>query len=259
MKSSFTSKIRIIIILMFLITLIQSLVVFKLANQASIATQVQMDIKNTVYITMFIQFILMLFLIFYIPIFLHRSLRDLHSIIDEIAKGNYNIDIDLENKKNSMDKEFFQVMNSIQKMLKNVYKFDYLKKEKIKEHKNKIIALLNLSTDGFIIIDIEGKVQYINDIVMDIFPEIKENIDFTDVSFKPTVENNIKKYIMGMLKTKSKADAYQFYNPDLKRHITLNSAIIRNSEGLEKGIIIVFKNLQIKKEKAEKQSHHSEG
>ena len=127
MKKSFTSKIRVIILLIFLISLVQGTILLKLVTNFDDIT-LKMNIQNTVIITVFIQFVLALVLIFYIPVFLRKAFAEIHQILKEISLGNYHVDIDLDNFKKSMGNEFFAVILSISKMLSSVFKFNILKK-----------------------------------------------------------------------------------------------------------------------------------
>ena len=247
MKLSFTAKIRLIIILLFMISLIQGIIIFRLTANFTDTIQLKLDIQNTVYVTLFLQLVLVLILFFYIPIFLNKAFSDIHQILKEISKGIYSIDIDLENYERKLDKEFYAVISSVKKMLDSILKFDLLKKEKIVEHHNRITAILNLTEDGFIILDIKGNIVYINDIVTGIFPSLSEKVNMIDSKFPPEIENNIKKYIVNVLKNKTKRDTHQFFVPTLKKHIFLNSGIIRDARGEAKGAVIALTNLDRKK------------
>jgi len=249
MKSSFTGKIKILILLIFLMSVVQGFIVLQLISSFDNIHDLKIDIQNTLFITVFIQFVLAMFLIFYIPVFLHKAFSEIHNILKDISQGIYHIDIDLDSFGSSMDKEFYSVMISIDDMLKSVLNFDRLKKDKIVEHHNRILAILNLTSDGFIATDMKGNIIYINDKVVETFPAISEKSNMIDTNFPPEIENHIKKYILNILKSKTKQEPQQFYMPALKRHIALNSAIIRDANGQPTGVIISFDNLDKKKSK----------
>lgn len=251
MRFSFTGKIRFLILLIYFIVLIQAGIVLHLLGSSTDFIQMKLDIQNTIFITVFIQFILALIVIFYIPIFLHKAFSEIHNILKDISQGIYNIDIDLDNFKITLDKEFYAVMLSLQEMLKSVLNFDKLKKDKIVEHHNRIVAILNLTEDGFIALDMKGNISYINDKVVEAFPAINEKTNMIDTNFPPEIENNIKKYTLNILKTQTKQEPQQFFVPALKRHIVLNSAIIRDSNGQPAGVIVSFTNLEKKKQQKE--------
>ncbi|MCK4694876.1 MAG: PAS domain-containing protein [Candidatus Cloacimonetes bacterium] len=251
MRFSFTGKIRFLILLIYFIVLIQAGIVLHLLGSSTDFIQMKLDIQNTIFITVFIQFIIALIVIFYIPVFLHKAFSEIQNILKDISQGIYNIDIDLDNFKTTLDKEFYAVMLSLQEMLKSVLNFDKLKKDKIVEHHNRIVAILNLTEDGFITLDMKGNISYINDKVVEVFPAINEKTNMIDTNFPPEIENNIKKYTLNILKTQTKQEPQQFFVPTLKRHIVLNSAIIRDSNGQPAGVIISFTNLEKKKQQKE--------
>ncbi|MBN1949306.1 MAG: hypothetical protein JW784_06145 [Candidatus Cloacimonetes bacterium] len=250
MKMSFTGKIRLIIILLLVISLIQGMIILQRLMNFTDLLGLKLDIQNTILISIFFQFVLTLILIFYIPSFLHRACNEVNDLLRDITRGVYSVEIDLENYRHRVDPEFLKIIENIREMLKSIRTFDRLKKEKIVEHHNRIIALLNLTVNGFIIIDNNGNIVYINEKVTENFKAINEKTNLIETNFPPDVENNIKKYAVNLLKTKSKQDPQQFFFPALKKHVGLNSAIIRGLEGEIRGAIISISNLE--KKKAEK-------
>ncbi|MCF7793142.1 MAG: PAS domain-containing protein [Candidatus Cloacimonetes bacterium] len=247
MKNTFTGKIRFLVILLFLITITQTGIIFQLMDSSVDIADLKMNIQNTLFITVFLQFMIVIIIIFYIPVFLHKAFSEIHNILKDISQGIYNIDIDLDVYNRSMDKEFLAVLDSINEMLKSVLTFDKLKKDKIVEHHNRILAILNLTDDGFMALDVKGNIVYINDIVTKTFPSISENQNMIESNFPPEVENNIKKYILHILKSKTKQQPQQFFMPSMKKHISLNSAVIRDANGQMAGVVVSFTNLGMKK------------
>ncbi|MCD4818974.1 MAG: PAS domain-containing protein [Candidatus Cloacimonetes bacterium] len=246
MKLSITGKIRLIIITLLLISFVQGMIIINLTTKLDNMKNLQIDLHNTVYITWFLQFVFSMILIFYLPIFLHKAFSKIHLKLKEISQGNYNIETNLQGLEFSMNKEFYAILVSIKEMLRSIRSFDNLKKEKIIEHHHRIKAILNLTNEGFIIADIKGKIVYINDLVTEIFPQLEENVNIVDSNFPPEIEHHIKKYIIEVLKTERKKDLQQFFIPNLKRHIGLNSALVRNHDGKAIGVVIVFTNLDKK-------------
>ena len=132
-------------------------------------------------------------------------------------------------------------------MLKSILTFDKLKKEKIVEHHNRIVALLNLTDDGFMIVDIKGNFVYLNEKVTTTFPALSEKTNIIDTNFPPEIENNIKKYTINILKSRTKQEPQQFFVPSMKHHIILNSAMVRDSTGQPTGAIISLTNIKKRK------------
>lgn len=243
---------------MFVIALIQGLVVLQLIGHDDIE-QIKSNVQNTIYLTLFLQFVILIVMFFYIPVFLHKSFSEIHNILKEISNGIYNIETDTDKASSGLDKEIYAVMLSVKSMLRSIRRFDDLKKDKIVEHHNRIVSLLNLTDDGFMILDIKGNIIYMNDLIVETFPAIGEKKNMIDSNFPPEIENNIKKYVMNILNTKTKSESVSFFFPKLKRHIGLNSAIVRDSAGTAKGIVISFKNFEKKKhDKQDKNDQQTE-
>jgi len=254
MKLSFTGKLRLIIMVLFLISMLQGIIVLHLVITGQDMLQVRLDIQNTIYITLFMQFLVTIILVFYIPVFLHKAFGDIHVILKDIAQGMYSLEIDLPTYERKVDKEIFAVVKSITETLRSVKNFDKLKKDKIVEHHNRIISILNLAENGFIILDVEGNIVYINDKVTNIFPNLNEGINITETNFAPEIENSIKKFILPILKNRSSVDNQQYFMPTLKRHIGLGCGIVRDSYGGVKGTVVAITNLETKK-KVEKKDN----
>ena len=252
MHLSFTGKIRAIILLLLLISLFQGFIILQIMGSLNQYEAIKQNIQNTIYITWFLQFVFSIFLVFYLPVFLQKAFSEIHNKLKEIAQGKYNIDVNLSVMKKSVDKEFFAVMVSIKEMLKSIRMFDMLKKEKIVEHHNRIKAILGLTNEGFIIMDIKGNIAFVNDIVLDLFPQFDGNVNVIDNNFPPEIENHIKKYMVQVIKSETKKEPVQFFNPSLKRHINLSCAVIRNIDGKAKGAVFALMNLEKKKSETAK-------
>jgi len=253
MKLSFTGKIRFLIVLMFIIAILQAGLVLRLLNTSTSFTQMRLDIQNTLFIGIIIQFIIVLIILIYVPIFLNKAFSEINNIIKDISQGIYTIDIDLENYKLSIDKEFFIVISLLKDMLRSIVTFDKLKKDKIVEHHNRIVSILNLTDDGFIIMDIKGNFIYMNEKVTDTFTALTDKSNIIEANFPPEIENNIKKYAMNIFNSQTKQEPQQFFVPALKRHIILNSAMIRNNAGQPIGVIIALTNLEKRKQNKEEE------
>lgn len=248
MRLSFTGKIRFIIILMFIVSILQAGIILHLINNSSSFFQMKLDVQNTIFIGLFIQFILALTIIIYVPVFLHKAFSEIHNIIKDITQGIYTIDIDLDSYKTTIDKQFFAILSQLKDMVRSVVTFDKLKKEKIIEHHNRIVSMLNLTDDGFMIVDMKGNFVYMNEKVTETFPALSDKNNIIEANFPPEIENNIKKYTLNILNSHTKQEPQQFFVPALKRHIVLNSAMIRDAAGKPTGAIIALTNMEKRKQ-----------
>ena len=248
MKLTYIAKIRVLIVFLLLVSIIQVSLILNIVAQNSDINTIQMKIQNTILITIFIQFVLAIILVFYIPVFLKKAFLEVENLLKDINKGLYTIDIVLVSYKKTMDKNFYDLIVTIKNMLRSIHKFDKLKKSKVIEHHNRINTILKLSEDGFIILDITGKIIYINDNVIDVFPNIQEKSNLVENLFSPDIENSLKKYTVNVIKNQTKQKSQQFFIPTIKRHLILDSGIIRDSDGITTGAIIALTNLPKKKQ-----------
>ena len=246
MKISMSNKIRWFMILLLFYTLIQGGIILQIIHGSVIPLELKQNIQNTIYIISFIEFITVLIFFFYIPRFIKKSFAIISTLIQTIKQGDYKVYSKEVPETNVL--EIKHIINDLTEMLKSIIQFDTLKKEKILEHHNRIKAILRLSKDGFLILDLKGNIVYMNDIVSEIFPSISENSNMLETNFPPEIENNIKKYIINVFKTQTNIKSTQFYVPSLKKHITLESVLIRVSDGKVTGAVIALTNLE-KKEK----------
>jgi signal transduction histidine kinase len=246
MNLSFSAKIRWIIILILAISILQNIIILKLIPDDF---NHKIDLQNTIYITSFIQIVFGIIIFSYIPLFLQKAFMEIHQILKDLSQGIYNLDLDLEEYKKTADKEFYAVIEVLVETVKSIEKFDLLKKEKIVEHHNRIQAILNLAEDGFLILDSKGAIVYINDLLLNVFPPFQEKKSIIDSNFNPEIENNIKKYAISVIKSGSKQPSQNNFFPSLKKHITLKSAVVRNSFGVVCGAVIALSNLPKSDEK----------
>ncbi len=253
MRLSFTGKIKLLIALMFIVSILQAGIILHLVNNSSSFLQMKLDVQNTIFIGIFVQFILTLIIVIYVPVFLNKAFNEINNIIKDISQGVYSIDIDLDNLETTTDKEIFAVISLLKDMLKSILTFDKLKKEKIIEHHNRIVSILNLTDDGFVIVDIKGNFIYMNEKVTNTFPALNDKSNIIEANFPPEIENNIKKYTLNILNSQTKQEPQQFFVPILKRHIILNSAMIRNAAGQPIGAIIALTNLEKRKQNKEEE------
>lgn len=248
MKMTYTGKIRIFAILILIIAIIQAIWINNAIEGVQMDEELKLTIQNILFVILFFQFLLVIIIIFYVPVLLKKSINEINNILKDIDKGIYTVDIDLEDQRTKLDEDFFQIAESIKQMLNSIRTFDKLKKDKIIEHYNRINTLLKLSEDGFIILDKKGNIVYINDSILDIFPILKDKKNLVEENFPPEIGNNIKKYALNILKSKTKQEEQQFYLPTLKKHIVMNSNVIRDSDGNATGAIIALTNLKKKKQ-----------
>ncbi len=205
------------------------------------------NIRNTVYIGSFIFFFIVVTAYFFLPVYLQRSLNDISTILNDMKEGIYDFEIDLEEKKNLLDKEVYQIILQLNEVKDVILKFDKKKKEKIVEHYNRITSLLRVVGEGVLILDAEGNIKFSNDMILEVFPQLETNSNLILNSYPAEIENNLKKLVQTSLQKKKRQESVQCFIPNLKRHITLDSALVRNETGEIIGIVLVVQNLEKRK------------
>ena len=227
MKYTFSNKIRIIIIILFVITLAQGLLITKILHSDATLSIIKGNISNTIVISIFLSFTITILLFFYLPVFLKNSLKPIHKKLKEIGKGSYNIDVDSDNSKDKMDSEFYAIVESISEMLDVILVFDNLKKVKIIEQTNRIKAILNLSKDGFLIVSKKGEIVYVNDPVKNVYPIFEEDNNFVEKNYQPDIENNLKKYVLKILDNQTKSGDFGYFVAHLKNTLLFRQRLLK--------------------------------
>ncbi|HPM01682.1 MAG TPA: hypothetical protein PK816_05930 [Candidatus Cloacimonadota bacterium] len=241
MKLGLSSKIRLFILLAMLISISSYFSLLFFISGSDIEKNLKNDLSNIIWGSLILNFGLSLYLIGNIGNYIHKSLAAVRFLIQEISKGNYNVQVDIPC---DTDPEIQNVMGSLDYMQEVILHYDNLKKEKIVENRNRIIKMLNLSIDGFIILNIKGQIIYISDVIKKYFKYLEENTDIVNTHFQADVELSIKKYILQIIKTHSKIDPQTYYISSLKKHIFVKGNLVRDSRGIPIGIVICVNNLE---------------
>lgn len=240
MKVGFSSKVRAYIFLILTIHLFSNFGLLYLISVSVMDNIVRNDISNILWASIIIEFSLCLYLMANLQNYLDKAILPIKHIISEIAKGNYNVELDVPIDKDIIIKSVF---DQIEKMQEVILHYDNLKKEKIVEHRNRILSMLNITDDGIIILNIRGQIMYVSEIVKEKFKYFEENVDVVNTHFQPEVELSIKKYILQIIKTHSKQDMQPFYLASVKKHIFIKSSLVRDTRGIPIGFVIGISNL----------------
>ncbi len=214
--------------------------------------EVRSEVLTVMAVFFLVQFSITVLLIAQLPYYLRKYLRTINEIMSEVSSGNYNVDIDLEEYGKLRDKEMVEIVSSFNKMMDIILRFDNLKKQKIQEQRARLIALLNLTENGFIILNKKGDVVYVNYLTALYFPTIQESINMIDTHFRFDIDKNIQSYITKAIKEKNKLMPKNFYMQTLGRHINLKSEIVRDSNGDFDGMVIGIYNLDSKTDRVKK-------
>ncbi|MCD4828345.1 MAG: hypothetical protein K8R90_02795 [Candidatus Cloacimonetes bacterium] len=257
MKYSLTRRIRgfIITILLLCVALVALLQITRIdIDEVQNAQQLeeriverQKEIQNICIIFLVFIFIVGVVFFFNVSGFQSRSLTDLRHLLQEIARGNYNLAIDTDVFEERNDAAVQELIELTAKAVSTVSHFDQAKKEKIVEHLGRIQAMLKLTENGYIILTFEGQIKFISDNVIDVFPVLSTEVNVRESNFPPEVDNTVIRYINDLLRDRGKAEPQQYFIPALKRHITLRSAVVRDTGGIPIGAVVGLYNIEKRK------------
>ena len=146
MRISFTNRIRLYMIILFMISFISSVIILNSIMNSSNLKEIVSDTQNVLYIMLFFQFLITILGLFYMPVYVKNALIAIRNVIQEIGKGNYHAEF--LNTMEEKDHEFLEIYQNLIKMQEVILHFDNLKKEKIVEHRNRILGILGLTDDG---------------------------------------------------------------------------------------------------------------
>ncbi len=240
MKLGLSSKIRFIVLIVLLMSMLSNFALLYFISVNPIDKMIKNDLSNIIWGSLIIHFAISLYLIANVSNYLSKALNSVRYLITEVSKGNYNVQLDIPY---DHDPEITQLVEALQKMQEVILYYDNLKKEKIVENRNRIISMINLSEDGFIILSIKGQIIYISDLIKTHFKYLEENTDIVNTHFQADVELSIKKYIMNIIKTHSKSEPQTYYISSFKKHIYVKGSLVRDSRGVPIGIVICINNL----------------
>lgn len=259
MRKKVVKWFRFMLILLGLIIIVSSIIILSRLNsdEPNLIQQFHSDIRNTVYISCFFFFFISVTAFFFLPIYLRRSMQDLITILKDWQNDAYEVEIDLDEKKKSLDKEVFQVLVQMNETRDKIQTFRRKRNEKIIEHYKRIKSLLWIVKEGVLILDLKGKIVFINDLVVEVFPQLEEEQNILENSYPSEIENNLKKLAKYSLNEKKQHESIQCFIPNLKRHITLESALVRNDLGEVTGLVIAVQNIE-KRKSERKQEKESE-
>ncbi len=189
-------------------------------------------------IFVFIIFVYIVILYNYIPFRLHKAIREVEQLIEEISNGNYQIDID--SSIYDQDKDFQELIYALDKMLGIIIRFDQAKADKIFEHHQRIQLLINLLPQSILITGANGDVVYCNEPLRKRFPMISETVNLNELIWKNDYHNRIFSVILDSLRYGN--NIYDIIVEDVVYlgKVKINGSIVRNRKGLSTGAVYVL-------------------
>ena len=130
--------------------------------------------------------------------------------------------------------------------------FDELKKMKILEQRSRLEALYSVSSDGYLIVDLQGEVVSVSNLLRDYFPDVEEGANLLNATLGASSQK-LKDYAAAVLEAKDAQEPIFYNMKKLELHFGLKSAVVRgaNLEPLGFVIAVSIKGNTKRKDKKE--------
>ena len=145
MKRSLSSLYHLIIAAILVLILLETAILIVISTNAKDLTNLINDIQTAVIVFALILFIYCIVVYNLIPANIKKFNQHMVKLINEIAHGNYNANIDKAIEDYSFDPEKLSLLSSLKNMLRSINGFDQAKEWKIYEQDQRIKQLINLS------------------------------------------------------------------------------------------------------------------
>lgn len=238
MRQSFKKRYHALITVLFLIISLEFIVVLYTIGQATDIYSLASDIQSIMIIFMFGIFIYLVIIYNYLPFRLHRSVQRVQELVEEISSGNYQLDI--ESSLLDQDRDFQELILSLQKMLDIIIRFDAVKSDKIYEHHQRIGQLIDLLPLSVIITTLNGDLVYLNDKFRQRFPGIDEQNNLNDLLLKDKLYHRIFDLIRESLRLGNNIYDALLEDENSPIKVLIKGSIIRNRKGNASGAVITM-------------------
>jgi signal transduction histidine kinase len=215
--------------ILFALTVLQFVAVLFTIAQADNLHTLASDIQSIMIVFLFGIFIYLVVIYNYLPFRLHRAVKRVEDLINEISNGNYQIDIDSSIYEH--DSDFEELIYALQKMLEIIIRFDSAKADKIYEHHQRINQLINLLPQVVMIVNINGDLVYINDVFRKRFPHISDVGNLNEVIMKDDFDNQIFTMITESLRFGNNIYDESVNSKGSAKIALIKGSIIRNRKG----------------------------
>ncbi len=244
-KRSFTTILRVFLLIVFLLLTIQSVLMIRTIDAGIKWEQKAIDLQNIIYIFVFIQFTLLLIVFFYVPYRIKTTLLSLERVIKNISE--WAPTLDLIETQIASEKEMTQIVEVIDKMYNNIQKFDQQKKLKIYEQHSRILNILKLTEKEIIVLTMQGVIAYCSESLTDRYPSIHSDVNILETSFSPEIEKTIVAYYKEVVNSGHSIDEKVEYIEKLQKKISIQNQIVRDAESMPIGVVIAIKEEQREK------------
>ncbi|MCD4651702.1 MAG: hypothetical protein K8S56_07960 [Candidatus Cloacimonetes bacterium] len=171
----YISRIRFFIILFLLIALTHGLIIYVTLQNANLNEQTRTDLNNILIFMGILEFAFAMIFFFYFPVFIRRGLSSVKSLLDEVSRGNYNIEIVDEVYSKRDEKQICELVQLFAKMMFAVNRFDKAKREKIVEYKSRLDNLMRMTENGFIVVTLDGTIRFLSHSLTNVFRNLSKS------------------------------------------------------------------------------------
>ncbi|MCB5245543.1 MAG: hypothetical protein WC179_00040 [Candidatus Cloacimonadaceae bacterium] len=240
MKRSLSSLYRLIIAVILILILLETTIVILIATNAQDLTTLVNDIQTAVIVFALIIFIYCMVVYNLIPSNIKKFNKNVVKLINEIAHGKYNVDIDKAIEDYSFDPDKLALLNSLKNMLRSINGFDQAKEWKIYEQDQRIKQLINLIPQGVLIALSNGDISYYNNSLRQRYPSLSEIQNINDMSFKSDFDRKIFQKIVDALRYGDNIYECKIPDQDYKRLAIIKGSMVRNLRGEPTGGVFLL-------------------
>ncbi|HEX37793.1 MAG TPA: PAS domain-containing protein [Candidatus Cloacimonetes bacterium] len=241
MHLTFQDKLRIIVIILLAILIINACFILYKINSNMIPDFIQERIATVQYIFLFIEIILGIMLLFYVPMILHQSLKPIESVFEELRRGKYDISIPEEYHRGPVAK----LITSTNIMINNLKLFDKEKKGKILEYVQRINFIMEQTDDGILITNEKDKIVMINKHAQNLLGVVSAEDQPPLLDFH--YEAEVKKFFQEASSQRILISERKIYIQKIKKHVSFHVGIIHDDKGEVRGMVFVLTGIDLKK------------
>jgi signal transduction histidine kinase len=240
MKRSLKTRYHTAVVILLGLVLLQTILLLVIIAGARDLPSLVNDLQTTVIVFVLIIFIFAIVFYNLIPIMVRKSYQGVTKLVNEIAHGDYEVDIDTVIIQDQVDTEVRGLLEGLKTMLRSIHGFDQAKETKIYEHDQRIKQLINLLPQGVLIALSNGDVSYYNDSLRRRYPELVDCRNIREMNLKSEFDQQVYQKIMDSLRFGDNLYDHKIPDLDYQRQALLNGSVVRNIRGESTGGVFVL-------------------
>jgi len=241
MHLTFQSKLRIIVIILLIFIIVNAAFILYKLNNTLIHEVIKDRIMTVQYIFLFIEVILGIVLLFYVPMLLQDSLKPIESVFEELKRGKFDITVPEEYHHGPVA----ALISATNMMITNLKQFDKEKKSKIQEYAHRLNVILENTDDGILITNDKDEIVMIDRHAQKLLGLASVDNDPPLLDFR--YESEVLKFFQEAVSQKILIAERKIYIPKIKKHVTFHVGIIHNEDGIVTGMVFVITGIDLKK------------